>query len=110
MRIDGAAGMELKQTGTAADKLKEKKEKKLRKACHDFEALMLKQLLTTMRKSVPKDGILHGGYASDMYQSMQDDALAQEMAKGRGMGLGDSLYRQLSRGPRSIVHRYRQGK
>ncbi len=109
MRIEGAA-MRLKSAGTAADKLEEKKEKKLRKACHDFEALMLKQLLTTMRKSIPKDGILHGGYASDMYQSMMDDALAQDMAKGRGMGLGDSLYRQLSNGPQSIVHRYRQGK
>ncbi len=109
MRI-GGEGTALKQTVAAADKFEEKKEKKLRKACHDFEALMLKQLLTSMRKSIPKDGILHGGYASDMYQSMQDDALAQEMAKGRGMGLGDSLYRQLSRGPQSIVHRYRQGK
>ncbi|HFQ80795.1 MAG TPA: flagellar biosynthesis protein FlgJ [Desulfobacterales bacterium] len=106
MRIDGA-GVELKQTGAAADKLKEKK---LRKACHDFEALMLKQLLTTMRKSIPKDGIFGGGYSSDMYQSMGDDALAQDMAKGRGMGLGDSLYRQLSRGPQSIVHRYNQDK
>ncbi len=106
MRVE-AGGVELKQTGAAADKLKEKK---LRKACHDFEALMLKQMLTTMRKSIPKDGILQGGYSSDMYQSMHDDALAQEMAKGRGMGLGDSLYRQLSSGPQSIVHRYRQGK
>jgi flagellar protein FlgJ len=72
------------------------KEAKLKKACHDFEAIMLKQLLTTMRKSVPKDGLFKTGFAGDMYDSMRDEQLAKNMAGGRGMGIADLLYKQLS--------------
>ncbi len=57
---------------------------------------MLRQLLTTMRKSVPKDGLFKTGYAEDMYNSMHDDQLANNMASGRGMGIADMMYKQLS--------------
>ncbi len=84
----------LKKTAPAADIAKERE---LRKACHDFEAIMLKQMLEAMRKSVPQSGLLdNDGYANKMYQSMQDDELTQVMAQGRGMGLGEVLYKQLS--------------
>ncbi|MDH4321107.1 MAG: rod-binding protein [Desulfobulbaceae bacterium] len=84
----------LKKTAPATDK---SKERELRKACHDFEAIMLKQMLDAMRKSVPKSGLLdNDSYANKMYQSMQDDELSQEMARGKGMGLGEVLYQQLS--------------
>jgi len=83
----------LKPNANSADKAKEAK---LHKACQDFEALMLKQLLTTMRKSVPKDGLFKTGYAEDMYNSMHDDELAKNIAHGKGVGIADILYKQLS--------------
>lgn len=83
----------LKKIGKAADTAKETE---LKKACQSFEAIILQQMLTTMRKSVPKDGLMDSGYAQDMYQSMSDENLAKEMAKGRGIGLADALFRQLS--------------
>lgn len=72
------------------------KDAKTRKACADFEALMLQQLLKTMRESVPDGGLFAGGYAKDMYESMHDEALAKHLAEGQGMGFGEVLYKQLS--------------
>jgi len=83
----------LKGIGNSADTLKEKK---LREACAGFEALMLKQILTLARQSIPKSGLLDGGYGEEMFQSLQDDQLTQKMAGGKGLGFGDMLYRQLS--------------
>jgi len=84
----------LKTAGNFADK---NKDAKLRKACAGFEALMLKQILSIARESVPKSGLLEGGYGEEMFQSIHDDQLSQKMAGGRGMGFGEMLYRQLSR-------------
>jgi len=93
MKINPSMLADLKNTAGSADNMKEAK---LKKACNDFEAIILKQLLTTMRKSIPKDGLFSGGFADDMYQSMSDDELTKNMAHGRGMGLSDVLYAQLS--------------
>ena len=84
----------LKGTATQADTLKEKK---LRKACSDFEAIILQKMLTLMRDSVPKSGLFETSFAQDTYQSLHDQELAQQLAKGKGMGLGEKLYRDLTK-------------
>lgn len=84
----------LKTNGNFADK---SKEAKLRKACAGFEAMMLKQILTSARGSVPKSGLIDGGYGEEMFKSIHDDQLAQKMASGKGMGFGEMLYQQISR-------------
>jgi flagellar protein FlgJ len=93
MKITAAPTINLKDNAPAADTVKEAK---LRKSCKDFEAIILKQMLTTMRKSIPKSGLFNDNFADDIYQSMADDALAKDLAQNEGMGLGDTLYRQLS--------------
>lgn len=95
MQIQATSPVMLKKTGQAADTNKD--DAKLEKACHDFEAIIIQQMLTVMRKSVPKDGLFGSdGYAQDMYQSMNDENLAKQMASGKGIGLADTLYQQLS--------------
>ena len=84
----------LKETNTSADIIKEKK---LRQACADFEAIMLKQLMSMARESFPEGGLFDGGHAEDMYRSIQDEELAKQLAQGKGMGLGELLFRQISR-------------
>ena len=84
----------LKKLNTPTDTVKQRE---LRNACHDFEAIILKQMLDSMRKSVLKSNLLgEEGQASKMYQSMRDDEMAKEMARGKGMGLGEVLYNQLA--------------
>lgn len=69
---------------------------KLYEACLDFEALFIKQMLSAMRKSVQKAGLLDGGMAEDIYEDMLYDEYADSMAKNAGFGLADSVYLELT--------------
>ncbi|MFZ5775707.1 MAG: rod-binding protein [Thermodesulfobacteriota bacterium] len=80
-----------------ADPADTPKERKLREACAGFEAMLLRQMLTLARECEPKGGLIDGGYGEELFRSMHDDQLAQRMASGNGMGLGATLYRQLSK-------------
>ena len=93
MQIQPSPLFPLKKMGQTADTTKEKK---LIKECKDFEAILLQQMLTAMRKSIPKDGLYSSSNAQETYQSMYDESLAKEMASGRGIGLADSIYHQLA--------------
>ena len=84
----------LKESTVSADIVKEKK---LREACADFEAIMLNQMLRMARESQPEGGLFKGGHAEDMYRSMQDEELAKKLAHGKGAGLGELLFQQISR-------------
>lgn len=72
------------------------KETRLRQACADFEAMMLQQMMRMARENMPKSGLLEGGFAEDMFRSVQEEELAKNMSQGRGMGFGELLYRQIS--------------
>ena len=71
-----------------------KKSEKLKSLSKQFESLMTHQLLSAMRSTVPKSELL-GGFSGDMYQSMLDQELANQVSKGKGLGLADMVYRQL---------------
>jgi flagellar protein FlgJ len=70
------------------------KEKKLREACTNFEAVFIGKLWEQMRATVPKGGYLHSPQ-EDMYRSMFDRDFSEKLAKDGGIGLGDMLYGQL---------------
>lgn len=70
-------------------------EKGIEKVSRDFESVFLHKLLTAMRKTVPKSGLLES-FASDMYQSMMDEEISKDMSKNKGMGLGEMIYNDLS--------------
>ena len=70
-------------------------EKKIEKVSRDFESIFLHKLLTSMRKTVPKSGLLDS-FATDMYQSMMDEEISKEMSKNKGMGMGEMIYNDLS--------------
>jgi peptidoglycan hydrolase FlgJ len=68
----------------------------LKKVSKDFEAIFVNMLIKAMRKTVPETGLFGSDSASDTYQDMFDEQLAVEMSQGRGLGLADVIYRQLS--------------
>lgn len=70
----------------------------IRAAAEQFEALLLSQLLATMRRTVP-EGMFGGGFDSQLWTSMLDEALSAQMARGGGIGLADVLSRQLDSTP-----------
>lgn len=70
---------------------------KLKKAARDLEGVFVNELFKAMRETVPEDGILSQGQGQELFQGMMDDRIA-ELYSGRSRGgLGDALYRQLSR-------------
>ncbi len=93
MEVNNSAAIELKENSLSADTIKEEK---LRQACAEFEAILLQQMLKVMRNSVTKSELFDGGFQEEICQSMQDQEIAKQMAIGRGMGIGEYLYRQIS--------------
>lgn len=74
----------------------EKDEQELKKACQDFEGILLGMMYKQMKASIPKSELIPSDAGREMFESMLDDALVEEASKGNGYGLGDALYRQLS--------------
>lgn len=72
-------------------------DKELKKVCKDFESIMLSLMYKQMRATVPKSDLIPEDEGSEIFQSMLDDDLMQEASKANGIGLGDILYKQLSR-------------
>lgn len=70
------------------------KDSELESAAQDFEAILIHKMLDSMRKTVTKSGLLES-FSSDMYQSMFDEELANEMAKKGEVGLANMMYKQL---------------
>ncbi len=68
---------------------------RLKKACSDFEGVLLNFMFQSMKKTVPGKGIFSGSQQKDMYESMFYQEISTKFARDRGIGIGDALYRQL---------------
>lgn len=85
-------------------------EQRLRGAAADFEALFVKQMLSAMRKTIPKDesgeGLIRESQGEKIFRDMLDTEYATAMSRrggsqggkgqaGSGIGLGDMIFKQL---------------
>ena len=76
------------------------KDRKLRKACADFEAIFISYIFQTMRKAVPESGYMGKMPGKDTYTMMMDHKLSEDLARrGGGIGLQKVLYEQMKRIP-----------
>ncbi|MFH1453564.1 MAG: rod-binding protein [Armatimonadota bacterium] len=74
---------------------KEAKLKEFREACAGFESMFISQLVTQMRKSIPKSDFLGKGKGEEMVEGLMNDEYAKAMAQSSGIGLANILYNQL---------------
>jgi flagellar protein FlgJ len=70
----------------------------LKDAAQGFESVFLSMLLKEMRQTL-EPGSLFGNDSSDIYGGLFDQFMAQHLAQGKGMGLGQALMKQL--GPKA---------
>jgi flagellar protein FlgJ len=70
---------------------------KLYQLCLELETFIVKNLLTGMRNTVQKSGLVDDSFAGKMYEDMLYDEYAKEYTKSAGFGLAEQAYRQLSR-------------
>lgn len=72
------------------------KEKALEKACREFESIFTYQLLKSMRRTVEKCDLFHGGQGEEIYESLLDMELSKGMTGAGPNSLASLLYRQLA--------------
>ena len=71
------------------------KRQKLQKACRDFEAIFVTQMLKEMRPE-GDDPILGSSHEKKIYESMMDEERAKDMTRnGSPLGVGEALYKEL---------------
>lgn len=69
----------------------------LRRACQDFEAVMLKTMLKSMRATVPDNGLLEKDNSRGIFDDLLDQEVATQIARTEGVGIADMLFRQLQK-------------
>ncbi|MGI9274048.1 MAG: rod-binding protein [Endozoicomonas sp.] len=69
----------------------------LKTAARDFEALMLEQMMKSMREAseVLADDSLFSSREQTLWREWQDTQLAIEMSRGQGLGLADQIVAQV---------------
>ena len=80
-----------------ASALKESRDAaKLKKSCTDFEGIFMNTMYQAMQKTVEKSGFFGDGFQKDMFESLFMEKIFGQIAETRGMGLGETMYQQLS--------------
>ena len=69
---------------------------RLKKACADFESVLLTYMFKSMKKTVGEGGVFGNSFQKDMYESIFFEKIAEKVAQEKGMGIGEALYRQLA--------------
>jgi flagellar protein FlgJ len=71
------------------------KNDKLYQLCLELETFLVKNLLTGMRNTVQKSGLVDDSFAGKMYEDMLYDEYAKDFTKNAGFGLAEQAYLQL---------------
>ena len=74
-------------------------DKELKKACQEFEGIMLSMMYKSMKATITKFNLIEKDAGTEIFESMQDDNLMEQASKTGSMGLAESLYKQLSQTP-----------
>ncbi|MBN1103156.1 MAG: peptidoglycan DD-metalloendopeptidase family protein [Deltaproteobacteria bacterium] len=74
---------------------KSDEDEKLRKACKEFESVFTYELLKSMRRTIEKCDLFHGGQGEELYESLMDQELSKKMAGMGSNSLAEVLYRRL---------------
>ena len=74
----------------------EKRDKEIKDASVQLEAIMLKLMYNEMWKTVPKNKLFGDGNAMEIYRDMYNEELTKKAAEGGGIGLADFIYKQLT--------------
>ncbi|MDR2575958.1 MAG: rod-binding protein [Treponema sp.] len=68
----------------------------LYKQCVELEIFLVKTLVSSMRNTVQKSGLINEGYAGKMYEDMLYDEYAKDFAKNANFGMAEMAYLELT--------------
>ena len=69
--------------------------KQARKVANDFEAVFLSQMLKPMFEGIKPEAPFGGGNSEAMWRSMQIEEYGKAITKAGGIGIADSVYREM---------------
>jgi len=72
------------------------KDDKLFQLCLELETFLVKNLLTSMRNTVQKSGLIEESFASKMYEDMLYDEYAKDFTNNANLGFAEMAYKQLT--------------
>ena len=72
--------------------------KDIKDASIQLEAIILKMMYGEMWKTVPKDKLFGDDNAMEIWRDMYNEELTKSMAQSGGIGLQDLIYKQLTNG------------
>jgi flagellar protein FlgJ len=105
-KIPGKAFSEILDKARSLEKQPQNNENdKLYEQCLELETFLIKNLLSSMRKTIQKSGLINEGFAEKMYEDMLYDEYAKEFAKNANFGLAKQAYLELT-GQRGIKTQY----
>ncbi|MBW1960461.1 MAG: rod-binding protein [Deltaproteobacteria bacterium] len=91
--LKGGLHRELKESSSTGQSTPQ--DQKLKRACEDFEAILIQFMFKSMKKTIPGGSFFGNGYQQDIYESLFFQEIATKMARERGLGISEALYRQL---------------
>jgi Rod binding domain-containing protein len=68
---------------------------KARDVAERFEGQFLGTMLQYMFQGVSTDGPFGGGFGEEMFRSVMTDAMAKQMTRAGGIGLSDTIQREI---------------
>ena len=83
--------LQAEPTGAAKDKAE------MDSAARQFEGVLMQQMLKGMWETVPQGGMLSGSKEEEYYRDMLNEALAESISSGQGIGIRDVLVRDMER-------------
>lgn len=84
------------KTGIMTEEDIAQRNRDIKDASVQLEAIFLKMLYNDMWKTVPKDELFGDDNAMDIYRDMYHEELTKKMAMDGGIGLADFIYKQLT--------------
>lgn len=88
--ISGSSALAL-----SGDKTMKSKDK-VENLAREFESVFMNQMLKAMRQTIPKNELINGGHAEDIYSSLLDEEFSRRMAYTQQGGISQSLAKQLN--------------
>lgn len=85
-----------------ADAQKRETDQQRVEVARQFEGILIRQLLSVMRSTAKSGSMMGSEGASGQYMSMFDEAIADKLAEGGGIGLARTLVESLGGDPRSL--------
>ena len=72
------------------------KSDKLYEQCLELETFLVKTLISGMRSTIQKSGLVDEGFAGKMYEDMLYDEYAKDFTRNANFGLAEMAYLELS--------------